>query len=124
MRDCYPGHHTTQRIKDRIARSIGRRSAEVFLRPNFKGIRSHAQVGKALGALTCEGRSVRIGYGVTSESFLFLCLAAIHRAHQRRDPSKVQATRELTHASHLTQTPGCSRANRTLDEPTTERKFG
>jgi hypothetical protein len=54
----------TQRIKDRIARSIGRSSAEVFLRPDFKEIGSYAQIGRALNALTREGRLVRIGYGV------------------------------------------------------------
>lgn len=57
-----------QRIKDRIARSIGRSSAEVFLRPDFKGIGSYAQIGRALAALTREGRLARIGYGVYAKA--------------------------------------------------------
>jgi Family of unknown function (DUF6088) len=58
----------TQPIKDRVIRSIGRSSAEVFLRPDFKQIGSYAQIGKALNALTREGRLVRIGYGVYAKA--------------------------------------------------------
>ena len=53
-----------QRIRDRIVRSIGRSSAEVFLRSDFKDIGSYAQIGKALNSLTREGRLMRMGYGV------------------------------------------------------------
>lgn len=57
-----------QRIRDRIARSIGRSSAEVFLRSDFKDIGSYAQVGKALNSLSRDGRLVRIGYGVYAKA--------------------------------------------------------
>lgn len=58
----------TQRIRDRIVRSIGRSSAEVFLRSDFRGIGSYAQVGKALNSLSREGRLVRLGYGVYAKA--------------------------------------------------------
>lgn len=58
----------TQRIKDRIARSIGRSSCEVFLRSDFRDIGSYSEVGKALNALRGEGRLVRLGYGVYAKA--------------------------------------------------------
>jgi hypothetical protein len=58
----------TQGIRDRIVRSIGRSSAEIFLRSDFKDIGSYAQVGKALNSLTKEGRLVRLGYGVYAKA--------------------------------------------------------
>lgn len=57
-----------QPVKDRIARSIGRSSAEVFLRSDFKTMGSYAQVGKALNSLTRNGRLVRMGYGVYAKA--------------------------------------------------------
>lgn len=58
----------TQRIKDRIARSIGRSASEVFLRGDFEDIGSYSEVGKALAALRREGRLVRLGYGVYAKA--------------------------------------------------------
>jgi hypothetical protein len=58
----------SQPIRDRVARSIGRSSAEVFLRSDFKAIGSYAQVGKALNSLSREGKLVRVGYGVYSKA--------------------------------------------------------
>jgi|SRR5581483_2464809 len=59
---------SAQSIKDRIARSIGRSSSEVFLRQDFAPIGSYAQIGKALNALTRAGRLVRLGYGVYAKA--------------------------------------------------------
>jgi hypothetical protein len=59
---------STQRIEERVARSIGRSSAEVFLRADFKAIGSYAQVGKALNSLTRKGRLIRLGYGVYAKA--------------------------------------------------------
>jgi hypothetical protein len=60
----------SQPIRDRVARSIGRSSAEVFLRSDFKAIGSYAQVGKALNSLSREGMLVRVGYGVYAKARL------------------------------------------------------
>jgi hypothetical protein len=57
-----------QCIEERVARSIGRSSAEVFLRGDFKAIGSYAQVGKALNSLTRKGRLLRLGYGVYAKT--------------------------------------------------------
>jgi hypothetical protein len=57
-----------QNMKHRVARSIGRSTAEVFLRSDFRAIGSYAQVGKALNALTRAGRLVRLGYGVYAKA--------------------------------------------------------
>jgi hypothetical protein len=57
-----------QNVKERVIRSIGRSSAEVFLRRDFEQIGSYAQVGKALNSLTREGRLVRLGYGVYAKA--------------------------------------------------------
>ena len=59
---------SAQNIQSRVARSIGRSSAEVFLRNDFKQIGSYAQVGKALNALTRAGQLVRLGYGVYAKA--------------------------------------------------------
>lgn len=58
----------SQRIKDRIARSIGRSSAEVFLRGDFREIGSYSEIGKALIALRREGKLIRLGYGVYAKT--------------------------------------------------------
>ena len=58
----------SQRIKDRIARSIGRSSAEVFLRGDFREIGSYSEIGKALVALRREGKLIRLGYGVYAKA--------------------------------------------------------
>src|SRR6185437_13840435 len=57
-----------QRIKDRIARSIGRSTAEVFLRGDFREIGSYSEIGKALAALRREGKLIRLGYGVYAKA--------------------------------------------------------
>ncbi len=57
-----------QRIESRVARSIGRSSAEVFMRGDFKAIGSYAQIGKALNSLTAQGRLLRLGYGVYAKA--------------------------------------------------------
>ena len=57
-----------QRIKDRITRSIGRSSAEVFLRGDFRGFGSYSEIGKALTALRRQGKLVRLGYGVYAKA--------------------------------------------------------
>jgi hypothetical protein len=57
-----------QTVKARVSRSIGRSNAEVFLRRDFGEIGGYAQVGKALTALTSEGRLVRLGYGVYAKA--------------------------------------------------------
>ncbi len=59
---------SSQNIQNRVARSIGRSAAEVFLRKDFRRIGSYAQVGKALNALTRAGRLVRLGYGVYAKA--------------------------------------------------------
>jgi len=59
---------SAQTVRDRVIRSIGRSSAEVFLRGDFEQIGGYAQVGKALNALTSEGRLVRLGYGVYAKA--------------------------------------------------------
>jgi Family of unknown function (DUF6088) len=59
---------TSQRVVDRVARSIGGSGAEVFLRSDFSKIGSYAQVGKALNALKRAGRLVSLGYGVYSKA--------------------------------------------------------
>lgn len=57
-----------QRILDRLERSIGRSSAEVFLRSDFSGIGSYSQISRALRLLTLQGRLVRLGYGVYAKA--------------------------------------------------------
>lgn len=59
---------SAQSIKNRVVRSIGRSTAEVFLRGDFAAIGSYAQIGKALSELTRAGRLVRLGYGVYAKS--------------------------------------------------------
>jgi hypothetical protein len=59
---------SAQNIKVRVIRSIGGSDAEVFLRGDFARIGGYAQVGKALNALTNEGRLVRLGYGVYAKA--------------------------------------------------------
>lgn len=58
----------SQRIRDRIARSIGRSSAEVFVRSDFRGIGSYSEIGKALAALRRHGKLIRLGYGVYAKA--------------------------------------------------------
>jgi len=59
---------SVQRIDERVARSVGRSTAEVFLRSDFEQIGSYAQVGKALNSLTRRGRLFRLGYGIYAKA--------------------------------------------------------
>ena len=52
-------------VTDRIKRSVSnRKSADVFLRADFDGFGSAAQVGRALNELTARGALVKLGVGV------------------------------------------------------------
>jgi hypothetical protein len=52
-------------VTDRIQRSVSnRKSADVFLRADFDGFGSAAQVGRALNELTARGALVKLGVGV------------------------------------------------------------
>lgn len=52
-------------VTDRIKRSVSnRKSADVFLRADFDGFASAAQVGRALNELTARGALVKLGVGV------------------------------------------------------------
>lgn len=55
-------------VFDRINRSLGNRTDDVFLRGEFDRFGSAAQVGRALGKLKQSGKLVQLGVGVYAKA--------------------------------------------------------
>lgn len=55
-------------VVDRIQRSVSNRGADVFLRAEFEGFGSPAQVGRALAELRSKGALVKLGVGVYAKA--------------------------------------------------------
>lgn len=55
-------------LENRIARRIGRKSANVFLRDDFADLGDYDQVGRVLRKLATKGQLIRIGYGLYAKA--------------------------------------------------------
>ena len=57
-------------MEKRIARRVGRKKTNVFLRRDFEDLGGYDQVGRALKSLTAKGQLIKIGYGLYARTTL------------------------------------------------------
>lgn len=55
-------------LESRVSKRIARKSANVFLRDDFKDLGDYDQVGRVLKTLANKGKVVRIGYGLYAKA--------------------------------------------------------
>ena len=60
----------SQPLEKRIARRVGRKKTNVFLRRDFEDLGGYDQVGRALRCLTAKGQLIKIGYGLYARTTL------------------------------------------------------
>lgn len=53
-----------ENLETRVIKRIARKRGDVFLRADFRDLGGYDQVGRVLRGLVCNGRLLKVGYGI------------------------------------------------------------